>query len=427
MIPAGDSSYDPSRLRARLVDEAVAALADGRRRRQGAGRRAEPAAGAAAAAGRADAGGRPRRHRRAAGRPRRRRRARHRRRWPPTPTVLRDPLVARERRCVARPPRRSATGRSATAARSAARSPTPTRPVTCRRPASRWTPDGARRPGGRRARVAAADFFTDIFTTAIGEDEVLVEVRVPKHTGWAAHYEKFHRDRPGLGAGRRRRGGRRSNGAHRRGPGRADQHGRRRRSGRRAVEAALAGQPATAEAMRGRRGRGGEGTTPPSESTGRRVPPAPRRRAHRPGGARGDRRLAELAVELEHSSPSRSASSEAWVGVQRPRAHRAVLPRRHPRRRSTATTSPGTVKVKLGPISLQYTGDGRLVERDEAAHRAVIEANGKDKRGNGTARRDRHRSPDEPAGDATEVDRRHRPEHHRPPGPVRPRRDPGRR
>lgn len=45
----------------------------------------------------------------------------------------------------------------------------------------------------------------------------------------------------------------------------------------------------------------------------------------------------------------------------------------------------GLVKVKLGPISLQYTGTGRFVERDEAAKRAVIEAKGKDKRGNGTA------------------------------------------
>jgi len=45
----------------------------------------------------------------------------------------------------------------------------------------------------------------------------------------------------------------------------------------------------------------------------------------------------------------------------------------------------GLVKVKLGPISLQYTGTGRFVERDEGAKRALIEAKGKDKRGNGTA------------------------------------------
>lgn len=45
----------------------------------------------------------------------------------------------------------------------------------------------------------------------------------------------------------------------------------------------------------------------------------------------------------------------------------------------------GSVKVKLGPISLQYNGTGQFVERDESARRAVIEAKGKDRRGNGTA------------------------------------------
>jgi carbon-monoxide dehydrogenase medium subunit len=44
--------------------------------------------------------------------------------------------------------------------------------------------------GGRRT-VPAPEFFVDLFTTAIAEDELLVEVRVPKHTGWGAHYEKF--------------------------------------------------------------------------------------------------------------------------------------------------------------------------------------------------------------------------------------------
>ncbi|MEP6797959.1 MAG: SRPBCC family protein, partial [Lapillicoccus sp.] len=45
----------------------------------------------------------------------------------------------------------------------------------------------------------------------------------------------------------------------------------------------------------------------------------------------------------------------------------------------------GTVKVKLGPIALVYSGSGTFVERDDTAHRAVIDAKGKDKRGNGTA------------------------------------------
>lgn len=45
----------------------------------------------------------------------------------------------------------------------------------------------------------------------------------------------------------------------------------------------------------------------------------------------------------------------------------------------------GSVKVKLGPVSLVYAGAGSFLERDDAAHRAVLEAKGKDKRGNGTA------------------------------------------
>ncbi|MEU5258024.1 xanthine dehydrogenase family protein subunit M [Amycolatopsis sp. NPDC021455] len=47
-------------------------------------------------------------------------------------------------------------------------------------------------PSGRRT-VPAAEFFRDLFTTALAPDELLVEVRVPKHTGWRAHYEKFNR------------------------------------------------------------------------------------------------------------------------------------------------------------------------------------------------------------------------------------------
>ncbi len=47
--------------------------------------------------------------------------------------------------------------------------------------------------GGRRT-VEAADFFVDYLQTAVGPDEVLVEVRVPKlGAGWGHHYEKFHR------------------------------------------------------------------------------------------------------------------------------------------------------------------------------------------------------------------------------------------
>ncbi|WP_035855567.1 FAD binding domain-containing protein [Cryptosporangium arvum] len=47
-------------------------------------------------------------------------------------------------------------------------------------------------PGGTRT-VPAAEFFTGLFETAIGDDEILTEVRIPKHTGWGAHHAKFVR------------------------------------------------------------------------------------------------------------------------------------------------------------------------------------------------------------------------------------------
>ncbi|KRE50905.1 carbon monoxide dehydrogenase [Arthrobacter sp. Soil736] len=47
-------------------------------------------------------------------------------------------------------------------------------------------------PDGER-RVAAADFFQGYFTTAVDDGEILTHIRVPKYTGWGAHYEKFTR------------------------------------------------------------------------------------------------------------------------------------------------------------------------------------------------------------------------------------------
>ena len=45
----------------------------------------------------------------------------------------------------------------------------------------------------------------------------------------------------------------------------------------------------------------------------------------------------------------------------------------------------GVVKVKVGPITAQYKGMARIVELDQAAHRAVLRAEGRDTRGQGTA------------------------------------------
>jgi aerobic carbon-monoxide dehydrogenase medium subunit len=46
--------------------------------------------------------------------------------------------------------------------------------------------------GGTR-EVAAADLFQDYLTTAVSEDEVLTEVRLPDFDGWGSSYVKFTR------------------------------------------------------------------------------------------------------------------------------------------------------------------------------------------------------------------------------------------
>jgi len=46
--------------------------------------------------------------------------------------------------------------------------------------------------GGQRT-VAAGDLFKDYLTTAVGEDEVLTEIRVPTLEGYGSSYHKFNR------------------------------------------------------------------------------------------------------------------------------------------------------------------------------------------------------------------------------------------
>jgi carbon-monoxide dehydrogenase medium subunit len=120
--------------------------------------------------------------------------------------------------------------------------------------------------GGERT-VAAGDFFRDLFETAVGEGELLTAIRIPKHTGWGSHYEKFVRVTHqwaivAVGATVRVDGG--SIAEARIGltnmgstPLRAT-----------AVEQALVGKAASDEAVRAACGAAAEGTNPPSDLNG---------------------------------------------------------------------------------------------------------------------------------------------------------------
>jgi aerobic carbon-monoxide dehydrogenase medium subunit len=113
--------------------------------------------------------------------------------------------------------------------------------------------------------VSAAEFFVDYFTTAIGEDEILTEIRFPKYTGWGSHYEKFNRTAQAwsmcaVAAAVRVEGGTIAEarvGLTNMGttPIRAT-----------GVEQALVGQPATADAIRAAAEHATEGTAAPSDA-----------------------------------------------------------------------------------------------------------------------------------------------------------------
>ena len=45
----------------------------------------------------------------------------------------------------------------------------------------------------------------------------------------------------------------------------------------------------------------------------------------------------------------------------------------------------GKVKIKVGPVTAEYAGTARFAEKDDGAYRAVIDARGRDSRGQGNA------------------------------------------
>jgi aerobic carbon-monoxide dehydrogenase medium subunit len=121
-------------------------------------------------------------------------------------------------------------------------------------------------PSGERT-VEATDFFVDLFETAIGEDELLKEVRIPKRAGWGAHYEKFVRISHqwaivAVAAAVKVDGGTISEAR----VGLTNMGSTPLRA--RSVEEALVGQPATDEAVRAAAASAGDGTNPPSDLNG---------------------------------------------------------------------------------------------------------------------------------------------------------------
>jgi carbon monoxide dehydrogenase subunit G len=89
-------------------------------------------------------------------------------------------------------------------------------------------------------------------------------------------------------------------------------------------------------------------------------------------------------VKLEHSFSVPADLDTVWAAVLDPERVAPCMPGAS-LSEVDGDAFKGTVKVKVGPISLQYKGSGEFLEKDESARKVVIKASGKDTRGNGTA------------------------------------------
>ena len=123
-------------------------------------------------------------------------------------------------------------------------------------------------PSGER-RIAASDFFQDYLTTALSADEILTAIRVPKlGDGWSSHYEKFNRVAQAWSIVAVAAVVKRSNGSIEQARiGLTNMGSTPLRA--RAVETALAGADASAEAIGAAAEHAAEGTSAPSDLSGK--------------------------------------------------------------------------------------------------------------------------------------------------------------
>ncbi len=89
-------------------------------------------------------------------------------------------------------------------------------------------------------------------------------------------------------------------------------------------------------------------------------------------------------MKLEHSFSVPADLDTVWAAVLDPERVAPCMPGAS-LSEVDGDSFKGTVKVKVGPIALQYKGSGEFLEKDAAARKVVIKASGKDTRGNGTA------------------------------------------
>ena len=90
-------------------------------------------------------------------------------------------------------------------------------------------------------------------------------------------------------------------------------------------------------------------------------------------------------MDLDSSFKVEAPIDEVWAAVMDVERVATAVPGAELTEKLSDTSYKGLVKVKVGPLSMQYRGQIELVSRDDAAHVATFKGKGQEKAGQGTA------------------------------------------
>jgi carbon monoxide dehydrogenase subunit G len=90
-------------------------------------------------------------------------------------------------------------------------------------------------------------------------------------------------------------------------------------------------------------------------------------------------------MELDSSFKVNAPVDEVWKTVMDVERVATAVPGAELTAKLSDTAYQGVVKIKVGPLSMQYRGQIELVSRDDATHTAIFKGKGQEKAGQGTA------------------------------------------
>lgn len=91
-------------------------------------------------------------------------------------------------------------------------------------------------------------------------------------------------------------------------------------------------------------------------------------------------------MRLQHQVQVPAGIDDVWKFLDDIHAVAACMPGAELTETVGDDTYRGQVKLSIGPLAMNYAGEVRIVERDDASHTMRVDASGRERRGSGTAR-----------------------------------------